>query len=110
MIEEEPKTTGANRRSDGTFGPGNIANPNGRPKGTSIKDLVRQYLEKHPNDLKAFVKHFVKKNRELAWQMLEGRPAQDVTSAGEKIEPNPIYGGLSKHNSDQENIQLDEAD
>jgi hypothetical protein len=80
------------------FKKGESGNPKGRPKGSvSIKDRVRQYLESNPTDMEEFVAHFVKKNRELAWQMLEGRPAQDLTSAGEKIEVTPIYGGKSVH-------------
>jgi len=63
-------------------------NPEGRPLGKSIKDRVRQFLEDHPHDMEAFVQHFIKDNRELAWQMLEGRPQQstDITSKGDKLE------------------------
>lgn len=86
----DPNQSVDNRRPDGTFGPNNNANPNGRPKGKTIKDLVRDWLEENPGDKKDFVEHFIKRNRELAWQMLEGRPQQDVTSAGEKL-PTPIY-------------------
>jgi|SRR3990167_4620811 len=82
----------------------------GRPKGKTIKERVREYLENHPNDMEAFVKHFVKENRQLAWQMLEGRPSQDVTSAGEKIQQIPIYAGLSKHDSNKEDILAEEED
>jgi len=68
----------------------------GRPKGKSIKDLVREHLNDNPEDLKEFVKHFIKNNRELAWQMLEGRPQQttDITSGGEPI---PILGGITSN-------------
>ena len=59
----------------------------GRPKEKTIKERVREWLEEHPNDMKAFVEHFVKDNKELAWQMLEGRPSQDMTSGGEKLPP-----------------------
>src|SRR3990172_220891 len=52
----------------------------GRPKGKTIKERVRDWLEEHPEDMKGFVQHFVKKNKELAWQMLEGRPAQQLGS------------------------------
>lgn len=96
----EPIKTVENRREDGTFGPGNNANPAGRPKGKTIKELVREYLETHDEDMKAFVNHFVKKNRELAWQMLEGKPQQDVTSGGEKL-PTPILNVLY-NNGDKE--------
>lgn len=63
------------------FQPGQSGNPAGRPKGTSIKDRVRKYLEEHPDDMAAFVNHFVKDNRDLAWQMLEGRPSQGIGQA-----------------------------
>lgn len=90
---------------------GQSGNPKGRPKGSfSIKDLVRQHLERNPDDLIEFVKHFIEKNRELAWQMIEGKPPQDLTSGGEKIEQIPIYGSISKHNSDQEDIPTPEED
>lgn len=79
-------------QEDTQFKPGKDwkGNADGRPKGKTIKELVREWLEEHPDDMKSFVEHFVTKNKELAWQMLEGRPQQDVTSGGEKL-PTPIY-------------------
>jgi len=59
------------------------ANPHGRPRGKTIKEMVRKYLEEHPEDMKGFVEHFVRKNRELAWQMMEGRPKESVGHSGE---------------------------
>ena len=95
---------------DGTFGPNNNANPNGRPKTKTIKERVKEWLDEHPDDMSAFVEHFVRENKELAWQMLEGRPQQDVTTAGEKL-PTPIYGGISvqEHTSDEANIPTQET-
>lgn len=60
----------------------------GRPAGKTIKELVREWLEEHPEDMEGFVKHFAKKNRELAWQMLEGSPRSntDITSGGKELE------------------------
>ena len=97
------------RNEKGQLLPGNTANPLGRPKGKTIKERVKDWLEEHPEDMEAFVNHFVKENKELAWQMLEGRPSQDLTSAGEKIQI-PIYGGKSiqGYNSDKEDISIKE--
>ncbi len=96
------------RNPDGTFRQGISGNLAGRPKGKTIKERVREWLEEHPDDMKAFVEHFVQKDRELAWQMLEGRPQQDIVSDGKAL-PTPIYGGLSinelpEHNSDKESL------
>src|SRR3990167_82382 len=87
------------RGKKGHFLKGEAPKSPGRPLGSiSIKDRVRQYLENSPKDMEAYVKHFVEKNRELSWQMLEGRPTQDLTTKGEKL-PTPIYGGQSVQGS-----------
>lgn len=69
-------------------------NPKGRPEGQSIKDRVRIYLNEHPDDMEAFVKHFATNNKELAWQMLEGRPSQGLGQADD-LDPMPLLGGAS---------------
>lgn len=112
-----PKINGEKRSNidgKGRFVKGNPGGP-GRPPGSlSIKDLVRQHLldPNNKEDLKKFVEHFIKKNRELAWQMLEGRPQQDVTSAGEAIKPVPILSitNVSTDNRNEEATEIDEAD
>ena len=65
------------RDEKGLFLEGNPPGP-GRPKGKTIKERVREWLEEHPDDMQSFVEHFVKSNRDLAWQMLEGRPSQQL--------------------------------
>ena len=97
---ETPETIGDKRNPDGTFAVGNSGGP-GRPKGSlSIKDLVRQHLEDNPGDLKEYVEHFIKKNRELSWQMLEGRPQQDITSDGKAL-PTPILNVVPSDDSNE---------
>ena len=84
MEEKRNKTEDKAIRRDekGLFLPGNPPGP-GRPKGKTIKERVMDWLEEHPDDMSAFVEHFVKKNRDLAWQMLEGRPHQKEQHEGE---------------------------
>lgn len=82
------------RGERGYFLEGTAAGP-GRPIGSkSIKDAVRQYLVQNPEDFEEFITHFAKKNRELAWQMLEGRPSQGLGQADDlaplQIETNQI--------------------
>lgn len=64
-------------------------NAAGRPKGSiSIKDKIRQHLDEHPEEMGNIVKHFVEKNRELMWTMLEGSPksTSEVKSTNVDIE------------------------
>ena len=90
MNEElKPENTGTIqeiRDDKGRFIPGVSGNPAGKPKGSlSIKAAIKKRLEDNPEELKEIVEHFVKTNRELMWQMIEGRPVQQVElgNAGE---------------------------
>jgi hypothetical protein len=89
-MEEEIKPQEADKLPKNTIGiPFTKDDPRinraGRPKGKTIKERVRQWLEEHPDDMQAFVEHFVKENRDLAWQMMEGRPKEDVKLEGNLI-------------------------
>ncbi len=79
-MEENALKPKEKRDEKGLFLPGTTPGP-GRPKGKTIKERVKDYLENHPEDMEKFVEHFVKTNRDLAWQMLEGRPTQGIGQA-----------------------------
>lgn len=106
-MSEEPIQTESKRNPDGTFAPGNEGGP-GRPKGKTLKEFARDYLATLPDDQKTeYLKSLPK---DIVWKMAEGNPAQDVTSGGEKINPIPIYGGVSNNDSDNKDIQPEKKD
>ena len=78
----EPIKAETNRRLDGTFGPGNNANPLGRPKGQSLKEYWKQrFSEMSQEEKEEFAKRV---SPELLWQMAEGRPKQDTELTGKE--------------------------
>lgn len=77
------------RDSKGRLLPGNTANPNGRPKGKTLKEFAREwYMLKSDEEKVKYIEEIEKKKPGFAWQMAEGNPStsQDITSGGEKIE------------------------
>ncbi|KKR20044.1 MAG: hypothetical protein UT51_C0009G0018 [Candidatus Nomurabacteria bacterium GW2011_GWC2_39_41] len=75
---EEPETTGKIRNEKGQFVPGVSGNPAGRPKGQTIKNKIKLILEEGPGRLEEFVERLIAENPALVWQMLEGKPPQDL--------------------------------
>ena len=71
----EPIKAVENRRSDGTFGAGNNANPAGRPKGKSLKEYWRARFADMTDEEK--LEFSSKVAPELIFRMAEGNPAQD---------------------------------
>ena len=78
----EPVT---NRRADGTFGPGNNANPNGKPKRQTMKEFAREvFANMTPEEKTEWLKGL---SPEIVWRMSEGNPhnTQDMTSGDQRI-------------------------
>lgn len=67
------------------FQKGQSGNPEGRPKGKSLKTFAREMLESMPNEEKAkFMKTLDPK---IIWEMAEGKARQDmdVTTDGKPM-------------------------
>ncbi len=83
---------------------GQSGNPAGRPKGQTLKEWGREFLMSMSEE--ARLKFVEEVGAKEFWKMVEGNPAQDLTSGGEKIEQIPIYGGnsIQGHDSDKKDI------
>lgn len=96
--EQSPLNNGFNRQSNGRFGPGNIANPNGRPRGSgiSITTEIKKKLEEIPEGhkksyLQKLVDSILRKAiidgdatmQTKIWNYIDGMPKQDIKFNGD---------------------------
>lgn len=81
-MENEPTKAVDNRNPDGTFGPGNNANPAGRPKGKTLKEYqAEKFRTMSDQEKEKWLKEH-KISGELQWKMGEGNPKNDVEVSG----------------------------
>ena len=75
------------RNAKGQLLPGNTANPNGRPTGSTMKEYVADKFRRMSNDEKEKWLKETGIDPGLAWRMAEGNPSThtDLTSGGEQI-------------------------
>ena len=75
-------------------------NPLGRPKDKTLKEFAREYfMLKSDDEKRKYIDDLERKRPGFVWEMGEGRPQADITSAGEKIYPTPIYASQSTDSS-----------
>ena len=55
-------------------------NPNGRPKGKTLKEFAREYLESLPDEEK--IDYLASLPTEIVWKMAEGNPKNDIEHSG----------------------------
>lgn len=59
---------------------GQSGNLNGRPKGKTLKEFAREYLESLPDDEK--VDYLASLPTDIVWKMAEGNPKNDIEHSG----------------------------
>ena len=89
MEEQEKQESNKPERDEkGRLLPGNTANPNGRPKGKTMKEFAREFLMSMGDEEK--VEWLKSLGKDIVWKMAEGNPHNSEDSKVELIMPQPI--------------------
>ena len=73
-MEEETNKQLAKQLKPYQWKKGQSGNPNGRPKGKTLKEFAREYLETLPDEEK--IDFLASLPTEIVWKMAEGNPKQ----------------------------------
>jgi hypothetical protein len=107
--DNNPEKQDGIRNPDGTFKSGVSGNPNGRPKGKTLKEWARDKLMNMTDEEREeFIKTLPK---DIVWRMAEGNPAQnnDITSGGKPIYfPNELIKKNESHQVTEDNSEESE--
>lgn len=92
MTEEQTIKSSTNRpthTANGKFAPGNIANPNGRPKGLTLTSEIKKQLEENPNIRQALIQKMIAEAlkgdpvfMKLILNYVDGMPTQKLQHEG----------------------------
>ena len=104
---KEPIKPVDNRQPNGQFGPGNNANPWGRPEGSTLKEYQGSKYRKMTDEQKEV--ELSKMSEELKWRMAEGNPHQTNDTTVE-LKPSPLLDAISNNQSNPQDTQAEKQD
>jgi len=104
-MSEKTDKNGANRQPDGTFGPGNNANPNGRPK-FSLVSILKEELQKCPKgeDKKTYAYMLVRRIIKSAIQDGNDQQIKNILNYVDGMPTQRIEGDFNERKVDSEEI------